>query len=123
MIRAKQKELKGPKIRYPYDVGFEIARFAAKGIHEFRKGSRHGYPSDITPEKWEEILAEMEWALSEVGNDFPHNPYNIAWDIFWRNKDAAKPNYSDYQEEVDKYNQRITEGLHTFASRLCDLWD
>ena len=123
MIRAKQKELKGPKIRYPYDVGFEIARFAAKGIHEFRKSKRYGCPSGITPEEWEEILEQMEWSLSEVGNDFPHDPYNMAWDYFWRHKDATKPNYDDYREEVEKYKQKIDEGLHTFASRICDLWD
>lgn len=124
MNRAKQKQLKGPKIRYPYDVGFEIARFAAKGIHEFKKCRRWGYPPDITEEQWEKELDEMEYCLREVADNFPHNPYNKAWDYYWLSPEIlSRPEYSAYKNEIDKYNTRIDNGLHLFAKRLCSLWD
>ena len=119
---AKQKRLKGPKIRYPYDIGFEIARFATKAVHVFRKCKRYGIPANTTEEQWEQELEFMEWALREVADDFPHNPYNLAWDEYWRTKEN-KPEYDAYRDDVDKYNQKIDKGLHLFASRLCDLWD
>ena len=115
--RQKLKFLKGRKFSEPdiWNLGYTLARDAAKGLRMFQNQDRIAHPIDLTPEKWDSLLEEMEWALREISEDYPHSPM--------RNfSKKSKESWEELKIEQEKYNERLKSGLIRFAERLPDLW-
>ena len=142
--RQKLKLAKGPKFtdRDIWEMGFVLARICAKGIKQFRLYDRYGYPSHLTEEQWENELKEMEWALSEVANNYPSDPWNLGFDKWLKDNPSGLDNVvkeegkwktlnfsncycadESTKKAQEEYYKRIEKSLHLFIDRLGDMWD
>lgn len=76
-----------------YNTDLAIAKFALKRIKVYRK-ARAGYPSSLTPEKWDEMLDDMIYFLEK----------KIAFEIY-------------FDED-----ERANRGYKYFADYWCSMW-
>lgn len=87
--------------------------------------------------KWKALIDKMIWSFNEIANDYPNDPQTLLFNDFdkyeikYKESDPDKfyTKYPDGEcpraskEELDKYSDRINEGLNLFAKYLKDLWD
>ena len=98
-----------------WSLDLTIAKFCAEGIRQFIQMKRYGYPCDLTPEKWEEVLKEIHWSLDSIANEFINSP----WEENYRK--GIEPAFDREKEKA--YNERIYHGLNLFIKYFEDLWD
>ena len=72
------------------------------------KATSHGYPSDLTVEKWDEIQDKMIWTFEQLAKDD-----DLLFDVDELN----------CIEKTQKDNEKIQEGLDFFSKYFRDLWD
>ena len=72
------------------------------------KETKHGYPSDLTEQEWDEILDEMIWAFAQKCRDDWMEDYD----------------YNKWDSEGSKAHQaRMTNGFRLFGKYYESLWD
>jgi len=84
------------------------------------KETTHGYPSELTEERWNEILDEMIWAFEQKNKDDwqdnYYGPYkenlNIPGHFEWVDHDGMR-----------KHQERMTAGFKLFGEWYEALWD
>lgn len=111
-----------------------ITKFILPRLKHFKKMQRYGYPPDITPERWEEILDELIWTFEymkddgETINPFPTIQWNPSFDSVKachnREKTAEeKELISKWDVKNKELDKRKDEGLMLFAKYYSHLWD
>lgn len=143
--RSKCRTVKGPKFNNIeiWNLRDILSRHIYKGLVQFKKAKRCGYPGTVTINEWENILDKMIWTFREIKDDFPNLPYNIEYDK-WRKEKEKKDeprfssyktkngmtavkihfNYTDELKDRDQeYRNRIDEGKKLFVKYIEDLWD
>lgn len=88
------------------------------GLLQFKTAKRLCYPSDITPEIWEEYLDKMLFSFKEISTNCKNDPLEK---YFCGNADFSED--TEIQEESKKYYDKIEEGLNLFSKYCLDLWD
>ena len=98
-------------------------------LAQFKNSDRTSYPSDISPETWEEYLDKMLLSFKEISTNYKNDPLEIYV------KDKIKPSeiftedFSSNAERTSvmndskKYFDKIKEGLNLFSKYFNDLWD
>ena len=79
------------------------------------KETKHGYPSNLTEERWNEILDEMIWAFKQKTMDDWNDPYYgpIVNDEFeWVDYDGLKA-----------HQERMSKAFEMFGKYYESLWD
>ena len=72
------------------------------------KATTHGYPNDLTEERWNEILDEMIWAFEQKCRDDWMEDYDYnKWD----------------REGVKAHQERMSNGFRLFGKYYENLWD
>lgn len=79
------------------------------------KRTTHGYPNDLTEERWNEILDEMIWSFEQkIKHDDPF--------------DACHDKCANYGDPVckaclDETQERMSNGFKLFGEYYENLWD
>ena len=86
------------------------------------KKTKHGYPSHLTEERWDEILDKMIWTFEQKINENWNEKYYgplvddpkgfMGQDFEWVDMDGLK-----------KHQERMTEGFRLFGRYYENLWD
>lgn len=87
-----------------------IAHFALPRVKRFKEVN-DGYPNDAgTPERWDEILDEIIWALDYIANDGEEK-------FFEKHKDE-----NTRYDEWKKLEKRCDDGMKLFGEYFRGLW-
>ena len=86
------------------------------------KATTHGYPSELTEERWNEILDEMIWAFEQKCKDDWEDEYYGKWIT---DKDKILSGHFDSidHDGLKEHQERITQGLKLFGKYYENLWD
>lgn len=86
------------------------------------KATTHGYPSNLTEERWNKILDEIIWAFEQkMDEDWTDQYYGplvddskgfMGQDFEWVDQDGLK-----------KHQERMTQGFRLFGRYYENLWD
>ena len=72
------------------------------------KATKHGYPSDLTEQEWNDILDEMIWAFEQKCRDDWMEDYDYnKWD----------------SEGANAHQERMSNGFKLFGKYYESLWD
>ena len=71
------------------------------------KATKHGYPSTLTEERWDEMLDEMIWAFEQKCRDNWMDDYGYSWD----------------SEEAKVHQERMTAAFKLFGEYYESFWD
>jgi hypothetical protein len=87
------------------------------------KETTHGYPSELTEERWNEILDEMIWAFEQKNRDHweddYYGPYTESED---KRELFGRFEWID-DEGRQKHQERMTNGFKLFGKYYENLWD
>ena len=95
---------------------------------QFKNLDRTSYPSDISPETWEEYLDKMLFSFKEISTNYKNDPL----EIYVKDKNLSDIFTEDFSSddertlvmsESKKYFDKIKEGLNLFSKYFNDLWD
>lgn len=97
------------------------------------KETKHGYPSDLTPEQWDKILDRMIFCFKEVNDDTCSmvNEYSGKLFSFITNDEETnkadkelKDKFFKREIEIDEYKTKMkNEGFQLFSKYFHNLWD
>ena len=85
------------------------------------KKTTHGYPSNLTEERWNKLLDEMIWAFEQKNVDWEDQYYGplvdnpngvMGQDFEWVDLDG-----------LQKHRERMTQGFRLFGRYFENLWD
>lgn len=85
------------------------------------KKTTHGYPSNLTEERWNKLLDEMIWAFEQKNVDWEDQYYGplvdnpngvMGQDFEWVDLDG-----------LQKHRERMTQGFRLFGRYYENLWD
>lgn len=86
------------------------------------KKTTHGYPSNLTEERWNKLLDEMIWAFEQKMDEDWHDQYYgplvdnpdsfMGQDFEWVDLDG-----------LQKHQERMTQGFRLFGRYYENLWD
>lgn len=90
------------------------------------KEKHNGYPCNMSPEEWEQILDKMIFCFTEANEETcsQKNEYQLEFDNMFncKNKDALN-DYRNREIEINKYMKKnLDEGLDLFKKYFYDLW-
>ena len=94
---------------------------------QFKNLERTSYPSDISPETWEEYLDKMLFSFKEISSNFKNDPLEIRFkdkalsEIF--TEDDSSIEITLAMNDSKRYFGKIQEGLNLFSKYYNDLWD
>ena len=97
----------------------------------------HGYPANMTPEEWDDVLRQMAFCFREAHEDTcsQKNEYNDLFNIeLVRNgsntysekisNEEMREKWLAREQEIGDYMvQKLAEGLDLFKQYFWDLWD
>ena len=86
------------------------------------KETTHGYPSELTEERWNEILDEMIWAFDQKNKD---NWEEQFYGPYIENSDeplGGHFEWTDY-DGMKTHQDRMTNGFRLFGENFESLWD
>ena len=95
---------------------------------QFKNLDRTSYPSDISPETWEEYLDKMLFSFKEISRNYKNDPL----EIHVKDKNLSDIFTEDFSSDTErtlvmskskKYFDKIKEGLNLFSKYFNDLWD
>ena len=143
--RSKCRAIKGLKFsdREIWNLRDILSRHIYKGLVQFKKAKRCGYPGTVTIDEWENILDKMIWAFREISRDYPNSPFNLEFKKLWKeHRDElliterdendnlvtrSNEKYPIYTEELKakqkEFMKEIEEGKTLFVKYFDDLWD
>lgn len=143
--RSKCRTVKGPKFNNIeiWNLRDILSRHIYKGLVQFKKAKRYGYPGTVTIDEWENILDKMIWAFREISRDYPNSPFNLEFKKLWKeHRDElliterdengnlvtrSNEKYPIYTEELKakqkEFMKEIEEGKTLFVKYFDDLWD
>lgn len=145
-----------------WGIGQVLVQYIITGLTQFRKYDKHSYPAQFVADEaqghgllfnnehgqdemdyWNQIIDEIVYAFSEVKNDYPHSPYQIAWND-WYNKhphDILKLKKDEHGIETNildtdgfkitdellkrnrEYHTELKKKLYLFIDYIDDFWD
>lgn len=156
MHKNRNKQIFGRRFKKhrSWDLFFYLAQDISNDLRAFLKYNINSVPStfirnnklnDFSGDNlklWHETVKKMWWSFDQIAKDEPDNPYNIAWNKYWKEygqymsasdfteeKDGHTYYKSDdrfippSKEEMMAYEDKIKEGLYLFAEYYRDLWD
>ena len=85
------------------------------------KETKHGYPSDLTEEKWDEILDKMIFSFQSKLEDWNDQFYG-PWIEDKSKSLGGHFEFIDY-DSMKEYQERIDEGFRLFGAYYNSLWD
>ena len=87
------------------------------------KETTHGYPSELTEERWNEILDEMIWAFEQKNRDHWEDDYYGPY-IESEDKRELFGRFEWIDDEGrQKHQERMTNGFKLFGKYYENLWD
>ena len=96
---------------------------------QFKNLERTSYPSDISPEQWEEYLDKMLFSFKEISRNYKNDPLEIYVKGKIKLSETFTEDFSSAAERTlamsksKKYFDKIKEGLNLFSKYFNDLWD
>jgi hypothetical protein len=111
-----------------------IARHTLPRLKHFKKMNRYGYPPDMTPEQWENVIDEVIWAFEYIIDNEKYNPFpdidskNIS-DVFTNPSYTRKKSpdeelmWKKYLEKSRELHERKQKALIEFAKNFESFWD
>jgi hypothetical protein len=54
----------------------------------------------ISINDWKKILRDMYWSFDQTARDYPSSPWNIQWEIYWKQYGQYRA-FEDWMEERD----------------------
>lgn len=143
--RSKCRAIKGPKFNNIeiWNLSDILSRHIYKGLVQFKKAKRCGYPGTVTIDEWENILDKMIWTFREISRDYPNSPFNLEYERMYKEHGnelliterdengnlvtRSNEKYPIYTEELkakqEEFMKKIEEGKTLFVKYFDDLWD
>jgi hypothetical protein len=87
------------------------------------KATTHGYPSDLTEERWNEILDEMIWAFEQKCRDHWEDDYYGDYVEDQKNGSMVGSFKWIDHEGLKTHQERMTNGFKLFGTHYENLWD
>lgn len=113
-----------------WSLDYTFTRYMLPRLKHFKNMKRYSYPSDITPEEWENILDEIIWAFDYMANEdkyitMPYFDSDIE-KIFDPNRSKTVKQEIEWKNYLDKARSlhfRKQNALKLFAKYYEALWD
>ena len=111
-----------------WNLKVHLASCIYDSLLQFKNLDRTSYPSDISPETWEEYLDKMLFSFKEISTNDKNDPL----EIHLKDKDLSDTLTDDFSSDAErtlvmndskKYFDKIKEGLNLFSKYFNDLWD
>ena len=111
-----------------WNAGEHIAACIYDGLLQFKNSERHGYPVDLTADKWDECLDKMLFSFKEISTNYKNDPY----EIYFRKQlkkgldsgdDPSCCELTEIKKASKKYFDKIKEGLSLYSKYYMDLLD
>lgn len=113
-----------------WSLDYTLSLYILPRLKHFKKMTRYTYPSNITPERWEEILDEMIWAFEYMLNEdkfikFPMSSidFNDPSSFNREKTPEQKQDWIRYLDESNALQYRKNQALLLFAKYYESLWD
>lgn len=111
-----------------WNLKSHLASCIYDSLLQFKNLDRTSYPSDISPETWEEYLDKMLFSFKEISSNFKNDPLEIhikdkALSEIFTDDFSSDAERTLVMEESKKYFDKIQEGLNLFSKYFNDLWD
>ena len=115
-------------IREIWNLKSHLASCIYDSLLQFKNLDRTSYPSDISPETWEEYLDKMLFSFKEISTNYKNDPL----ELYIKGKDLSDTLTDDFSSDTErtlvmseskKYFDKIKEGLNLFSKYFNDLWD
>lgn len=103
-LRFSQKEI--------WNLKEYLAACIYDGLLQFKNTKRLCYPSDITPEIWEEYLDKMLFSFKEISTDCENDPLEKYF-----NEDFSE------DAERERIHEEVIKYYSLFSKYCLDLWD
>jgi hypothetical protein len=87
------------------------------------KATTHGYPSDLTEERWNEILDEMIWAFEQKCRDHWEDDYYGDYVEDQKNGSMVGSFKWIDHKGLKTHQERMTNGFKLFGKYYENLWD
>ena len=87
------------------------------------KATTHGYPSDLTEERWNEILDEMIWAFEQKCRDHWEDDYYGDYVEDQKNGSMVGSFKWIDHEGLKTHQERMSNGFRLFGRYYENLWD
>ena len=127
------------KIRYGvsdlecWNLPETFADYILPRLLHFKKMKRYSHPSDLTEEKWEQIIDELIWTFDYIKDAEKYNPNPFRNNTrmidalisgqTWESSDNERVLIDKYFETSKRLDNRKSEGLQLFAKWYDNLWD
>ena len=104
-IRCKQMFGKQYKKQRSWDLFVYLAKDIAKDLKICLKTNKSkndiNYNGEIISiNDWKKILKDMYWSFDQTAHDYPSSPWNIQWEIYWKQYGQYRA-FEDWMEERD----------------------
>ena len=115
-------------VKEVWNLKAHLASCIYDSLLQFKNLDRTGYPSDISPETWEECLDKMLFSFKEISRNYKNDPF----EIHIKDKNLSEIFTEDFSSDAErtlvmsdskKYFDKIKEGLNLFSKYFNDLWD
>ena len=86
------------------------------------KETTHGYPNELTEERWNEILDEMIWAFDQKNKDEWEDQF---YGPYIENPDKPLGGHFEWidRKGINAHHDRMTAGFRLFGEYFENLWD
>lgn len=122
----------GVSDRECWQLSQTFTSFILPRLKHYKKMKRFGFPSDLTEERWENVLDEIIFAFEYMNEPEIHNPIPKHWHY----KPETLANYlarektpeekqanKDYIAKANELDERMKKGLDLFAKHFNEFWD
>ena len=113
-----------------WSLNYNFSRYMLPRLKHFKKMTRYSYPSDVTPEEWENILDEIIWVFEYMVDEEKYLPMpkfdSDIETIFDPNRPKTLERELEWKEYFDKlksFQYRKQEALKLSAKYYEALWD
>jgi len=86
------------------------------------KETTHGYPSELTEERWNEILDEMIWAFDQKNKDDWEDEYYGPFIDDPNKRLSGHFEWIDHKG-LDTHQERMNKAFELFGKHFNNLWD
>jgi len=125
IIMPMLKQLKATKQGVPNIDASDVPLFLKPTQLENVQTDKNFFYREGDTKRWDYVLDEMIWAFEQIADDDNENSFYDHSEVDDNETDInvlAKQVKVD-QEELDKHNQRIGNGLQLFGKYYRSLWD
>ena len=111
-----------------WNLKVHLASCIYDSLLQFKNLDRTSYPSDISPETWEEYLDKMLFSFKEISTNYKNDPL----ELYLKSKNLSDTLTEDFSSDAErtlvmndskKYFDKIKEGLNLFSKYFNYLWD